>query len=483
MVDNARMKTTPVSALHLNDGSYGLPKNPRFIRDARFKALVESIRDFPEAMPARGIVTDERGVILGGNMRFRACLELKMKAIPAEWVKQLEGLTDAQKRRFIIMDNRPYGEDDMDALANEWDMDELLKAGFEEKELTGLNEGNEPQDAEPQIDRAEELNEKWKVKTGDLWHIGDHRLLCGDSTKAEDVARVLGDRKPVLMVTDPPYGVEYDANWRNEADRVNGKPYGARAIGKVTNDDRADWREAWAANPSSVLPMPFLRRARVTTLAPARRVASAILAVSRMSAGRSERPAVNLLVAGNAERDSVGNVKAHVRVGGKRGDMMSVYLSCFPAVPTGESIACIDRFSPRRQLTRDGCADAIQRNSAFPCSGLGSCARLSGTGPRTENSTRIAGQERTITSRTGSFRRRMTPRPATLSAKLRERGSVRLDEIGCSADRALLFDSRVFRHDRSISHSKPNATQYCAVILERMVTAFPTLDIFKGSAK
>ena len=104
-------------------------------------------------------------------------------------------------------------------------------------------EGNA--DTEPQIDRAEELNKIWNVKPGDLWQIGEHRLLCGDSTKPEDVARLLGGATPVLMVTDPPYGVEYDANWRNEVDRANGKPYGDRAIGKVQNDDVADWTPVW----------------------------------------------------------------------------------------------------------------------------------------------------------------------------------------------------------------------------------------------
>ena len=135
------MKPQPkikLSTLHLNDGSHGLPKNPRFIRDARFKKLCDSIRDFPEAMKARGIVVDESFTVLGGNMRLRACKELGMKEIPVAWVHRLTGLTTEQKRRFIIMDNRGFGEDDMDLLANEWDIDELIGAGFDEEELTGL---------------------------------------------------------------------------------------------------------------------------------------------------------------------------------------------------------------------------------------------------------------------------------------------------------------------------------------------------------
>jgi DNA modification methylase len=79
-----------------------------------------------------------------------------------------------------------------------------------------------------------------------------HRLLCGDATNADDVAKVLGGAKPHLMVTDPPYGVDYDPDWRNRADRANGKPYGGRAIGLVLNDDRSDWREAWALFPGDV---------------------------------------------------------------------------------------------------------------------------------------------------------------------------------------------------------------------------------------
>jgi DNA modification methylase len=83
------------------------------------------------------------------------------------------------------------------------------------------------------------------TKPGDLWLLGEHRLLCGDSTKAEDVGRVLDGRKPFIMVTDPPYGVEYDADWRNEALRADGSPSDGRAVGKVSNDDKFDWTESY----------------------------------------------------------------------------------------------------------------------------------------------------------------------------------------------------------------------------------------------
>ena len=81
---------------------------------------------------------------------------------------------------------------------------------------------------------------------GDVWLMGNHRLICGDSTDADCVAKLLGPVKPHLMVTDPPYGVEYDADWRNKATRADGSPIGGKAVGKVLNDERSDWREAWA---------------------------------------------------------------------------------------------------------------------------------------------------------------------------------------------------------------------------------------------
>jgi len=141
--------TVPLAAIHLNDGTHGLPKNPRFIRDERFRALCDSIRDNPEYMPARPIIVDEAGTVLGGNMRLRACRELKIDPLPAGWVVRVDGWTVEKKRRFIILDNRQFGGDSWEDLANEWSMEVLIAAGFSEADLTGLEVPEGGQDEKP----------------------------------------------------------------------------------------------------------------------------------------------------------------------------------------------------------------------------------------------------------------------------------------------------------------------------------------------
>jgi DNA modification methylase len=165
-----------------------------------------------------------------------------------------KGWTDKQIRAYRLADNQLAlnAAWDVKLLAAELgelvDMAELI--GFSDDELLAILGGRQGL-TDP--DEAPPLPEEPVTRRGDLWICGNHRILCGDATSAEDVARLLGPVKPNLMVTDPPYGVEYDADWRNRADRANGKPYGASAaIGLVTNDERLDWREAYALFPGQI---------------------------------------------------------------------------------------------------------------------------------------------------------------------------------------------------------------------------------------
>jgi DNA modification methylase len=190
------------------------PDNPRTITGKDMDRLVKSLTDFPEMLQLREIVVDENLTVLGGNMRLLALRKIGAKEATAKIVK---GLTAEQKREFVIKDNSGFGDWDMEALANEWSDLPLAEWGVGLPE-DWLSTPEETKDAEPQIDRAEELNKKWGVKSGDLWQIGEHRLLCGDSTKAKDVERVMGGDKADMMFVDPPYGVDYDGGHFHSGD-------------------------------------------------------------------------------------------------------------------------------------------------------------------------------------------------------------------------------------------------------------------------
>ncbi len=128
-----------------------------------------------------------------------------------------------------------------------------LAAWMEERaEEVGIANDPAEEPAEIPPDRYEEVLKKYPVQPGDIWQLGKHRLLCGDSRVRSDVLRLLDGATPHLMVTDPPYGVEYDPNWRNEALRADGSPIGARAIGTVENDGEADWTGSWMNFPGDV---------------------------------------------------------------------------------------------------------------------------------------------------------------------------------------------------------------------------------------
>lgn len=174
------------------------PNNPRFIKDDKFKNLVKSIKEFPEMLSLRPVVVNKDMIILGGNMRFKAAKEAGLKEIP---ILIANNITQEQEREFLIKDNTSGGEWDWDILANEWDTDELNDWGLETPDTWG-----EVLEAE-EDDYTEPDNLKVDVVLGDLIEIGEHRLLCGDSTNSDDVAKLMNGKKADMVFTDPPYGM------------------------------------------------------------------------------------------------------------------------------------------------------------------------------------------------------------------------------------------------------------------------------------
>ena len=224
------------------------PANVRKHGQRNMDAIKASLRRFGQQKP---IVVDAKGIVLAGNGTLAAARELGWREIQ---IVRTE-LSGSQATAFGIADNRSaelaeWDEKLADVLASLKAEDfPLEEIGFDLDELEALKpEVKSDADAEPQIDKAEELRAKWGVELGQVWELGEHRITCGDSTSAEVVKRLLRDEKPHLMVTDPPYGVNYDASWREDA----GLAGAGIAKGKVLNDDRADWREAWALFPGDV---------------------------------------------------------------------------------------------------------------------------------------------------------------------------------------------------------------------------------------
>ncbi len=193
------------------------------------------------------------GELIAGHGRVLAATELGLSEVP---VIRLGHLDEAERRAYRIADNKLTELGDWDEgllrdevaglLAEDFDLSLL---GFAEDELEALLQDPDLADdgaAEGEDEIPEPPADPVSVP-GDLWQLGPHRLICGDSTCADVVTNLLGDVRPLLMVTDPPYGVEYDPSWRNQSGAS-----ATKRTGKVLNDDRADWREAWALFPGDV---------------------------------------------------------------------------------------------------------------------------------------------------------------------------------------------------------------------------------------
>jgi site-specific DNA-methyltransferase (adenine-specific) len=176
------------------------PNNPRIIKDDKYAKLVESIRTFPKMLEIRPIVVNADMIVLGGNMRLRACKEAGLKKIP---VIMADDLTPEQQREFIIKDNVGFGEWDWEMIANEWEAEELEKWGLDVPEYN-------TEEAEAQEDDYEIPDEiTTDIVLGDLFEIGQHRLLCGDSTNTDTWEKVMNGCLANMVMTDPPYNVAY----------------------------------------------------------------------------------------------------------------------------------------------------------------------------------------------------------------------------------------------------------------------------------
>jgi hypothetical protein len=174
------------------------PNNPRLIKDEKFKKLVKSIQDFPDMLNVRPIVVNKDMVVLGGNMRLKAIKEAGLKEINVDIVDW-----DEQKQKeFIIKDNVAFGEHDWNELANNWDEQLLTEWG-----LDIPNFEQEVLEAEEDDFAVPDGGVETDIVLGDLFEIGEHRLLCGSSIDSDHITKLMNGNEPDLVHTDPPYGM------------------------------------------------------------------------------------------------------------------------------------------------------------------------------------------------------------------------------------------------------------------------------------
>lgn len=229
------------------------PRNPNKHPEAQIKLLANIIK----VQGWRNPITISRlsGFITKGAGRRKAAELLGVSQVPLDY-QDYEN--EAAEYADLIADNRiaELAEPDLDLVKDILESIEGLDAELTGYNLDDLGMAEEPpEDPGAQLDKAEELQHEWKTEYGQVWEIPSkaspgkmHRLMCGDSTNQEDVGKLLDDKTPFIMVTDPPYGVEYDPNWRVECganQRANGAP--------IQGDDKFDWTDTYKLFPGSVI--------------------------------------------------------------------------------------------------------------------------------------------------------------------------------------------------------------------------------------
>ena len=242
------------------------PENARVHEERDSNAVRESLEAFGAG---RSIVVDSEDYIVAGNSTYEQAKALGIPVIEVETEGEVlvaikrKDLTKDDERRIglALADNRTQELSRFDPRIATGLLERIRGVqGIDLKALAFDSPAfryRERVEEEHPIDPSEELLEKWGVKRGQVWEIpgsaGTHRVMCGDATDEGDVVRLLDGATPYLMVTDPPYGVNYDPNWRNEAAAKGQLSYAAGRVGKVTNDDREDWGEVFRDWPCSVL--------------------------------------------------------------------------------------------------------------------------------------------------------------------------------------------------------------------------------------
>jgi DNA modification methylase len=220
-------------------------RNPR-VNDHAVDRMAACIREFGFKIP---ILARSDGEVIDGHLRLKAGLKLGLEHVP---VVLCDDWTAAQVKAFRLLVNRSATWADWDEellsleLADLQELDfDLALTGFDSRELDEYLHALAPDDTS--ADAVPEIPDQPASQRGDMWQCGDHRVICGDATDSDCVARLLGGSIPVVMITDPPYGVEYDPLWRQRAGLGT-----ARQTGKVAHDDRSDWASAYALFPGDV---------------------------------------------------------------------------------------------------------------------------------------------------------------------------------------------------------------------------------------
>ena len=198
-----------LSDIEVNKGQIpGLPGNPRFIRDEKYKKLIKSLQDNPEMTALRELLVFEQGgkfVIIGGNMRYRAMKELGYKETICKIIPS--GTPVEALKAYTIKDNAGFGEWDFEQLANDWDLDQIESWGVD---IPDVDLDPEPEEAEEDNFDVESNMPKNPVsKIGDIYRLGRHRLVCGDATIAEHLDALMDGKEADAYITDPPYNVDY----------------------------------------------------------------------------------------------------------------------------------------------------------------------------------------------------------------------------------------------------------------------------------